>query len=369
MYEMICVAAMDVVGIDLHKRYMQAAVLDGDGNLTQETRINNDSNHHSLRMFLSGLKPDTRIVLESSSVWYGVYRFIEGCGFDIVLSNPLKTKAIAYGKIKTDRLDARVLADLLRADYIPPCHVPTEEGMEQRGLARHREYLVGMRTSLKHKIHAILLMNNIRTAHSGFTARHVYELRQIKDYRIDAYLDAMDTISAQIRTADKMITDTVGGRTASDAHLLATIPGVGYYSALVIASEIGDISRFPHSDQLVSYAGMVPSTYSSGGKVRHGGITKHGSSFLRSVLSECVLAHKRVRKESNISRFHARIARKKGNPKATVAAAAKLLRVCYWLLKERREYEESMEGHDPRTPVRHTVKNGRDQHVGEKAPA
>ena len=350
---------MDVVGIDLHKRYMQVAVLDGDGNLTQEARINNDTNHRSLRTFLSGLRPDARIVLESSSVWYGVYRFIEESGFDVVLSNPLKTKAVAYGKIKTDRLDARVLAELLRVDYIPPCHVPTKEGMEHRGLARHREYLVGMRTSLKNKIHAILLMNNMRTAHSGFTARHVHELRQIRDYRIDAYLDTMDTISAEIRRADRMISDTIQDRTASDAHLLATIPGVGYYSALVIASEIGDISRFPHSDNLCSYAGMVPSTHSSGGKVRHGGITRHGSAFLRSVLSECVLSHKRVRKDSNISRFHARLARKKGNPKATVAAAAKLLRVCYWLLKERREYVESMEGHDPESPVRLTVKNGR----------
>ena len=332
---------MNVVGIDLHKHYMQVAVLDGDGNLTEEARINNDTNHRSLRMFLARLEPDARIVLESSSVWYGVYSYIEGAGFEVVLSNPLKTKAIAYGKVKTDRRDARVLAELLRADYIPPCHVPTKEGMEHRGLARHRRYLVGMRTGLKNKIHAILLMNNMRTAHSGFTAKHVAELRQIGDCRIDAYLDIMDATGARIRDADRMISDTVRDGAEAGARLLSTIPGVGYYSALVIASEIGDISRFPHSDNLCSYAGLVPSTYSSGGRTRHGGITKHGSSMLRSVLCECVLSHKRIRKDSNISRFHARLARKKGNPKATVAAASKLLRVCYWLLKEGREYSES----------------------------
>lgn len=343
---------MNVVGIDLHKRYMQVAVLDGDGNLTEETRINNDTNHHSLRMFLARLEPDSRIVLESSSVWYGVYSYIEGAGFEAVLSNPLKTKAIAYGKVKTDRRDARVLAELLRMDYVPPCHVPTREGMERRGLARHRRYLVGMRTGLKNKIHAILLMGGMRTAHSGFTARHVHELRQIGDYRIDSYLDAMDVISAKIRDADRMIADTIrDGDKAEDkaeanARLLSTIPGVGYYSALVIASEIGDISRFPHSDNLCAYAGMVPSTYSSGGRTRHGGITKHGSAMLRSVLCECVLTHKRIRKDSNIAKFHARLARKKGNPKATVAAASKLLRVCYWLLREGREYSESTD-HDP----------------------
>ena len=339
---------MDVVGIDLHKHYMQAAVLDGDGNLVQETRIHNDANHRSLRTFLSDLRPDTRIVLESSSVWYGVYRHIQDAGFEVVLSNPLKTRAIAYAKIKTDQRDALTLAQLLRADYIPPCHVPSRDGMEQRGLARHRKYLVNTRTSLKNKMHAILNMENMRTEHSGFTARHRHELRQIGDYRINAYLDTMETVSDAIRDADKRISDTIQSETEANVRLLATIPGVGYYSALVIASEIGDVSRFPDSHHLSSYAGLVPSTHSSGGKTRHGGITKHGSALLRSVLSECVLSHKRIRKDGDLAKFHARIARKKGNPKATAAAASKLLRICYWLLTEKREYMENMERRDPR---------------------
>lgn len=338
---------MNVVGIDLHKHYMQVAVLDEDGNLIQETRIRNDSNHYSLGKFLNELKPDARIALESSSVWYSVYRHIEEAGFDVVLSNPVKTKLIAYAKIKTDKRDARTLAELLRVNCLPICRIPSPEVMEQRGLVRHRKYLVKLRTSLKNKIHAILLMENKRTKHAGFTNQHRYELRQIGDYRIDAYLDTIECLNKSIKDADKRISKMVKNEINHNAKLLASIPGVGHYSALLIAAEIGDISRFPDSAHLCSYAGLVPSTYSSGGKTRYGGITRHGSAIFRSVLSECALAHKRLCKESNISEFYARIARKKGNPKAIVATSAKLLKVCYWLIKEQREYSGTMKRHHP----------------------
>ena len=338
---------MNVVGIDLHKYYMQVAVLDMDGDLIRETKIHNDTNHHALGKLLDGLEPDTRIVLESSSVWYGVYRHIQEAGFDVTLSNPVQTKAITYAKIKTDKRDAKTLAELLRLDCIPACHVPSPEEMEQRALARHRKYLVKLRVSLKNKIHAILLMENMRTKHTGFSSKHRFELRQLGNYRINSYLDGIECMSESIKDADKRISQTVENNINRNAKLLTSIPGAGYYSALVIASEIGDISRFPDSAHLCSYAGLVPSTYSSGGKTRYGSITRHGSSTFRSVLTECVLCHKRICKESSLTKFHARIARKKGNPKATVATAAKLLRICYWLLKEQREYSETMKHHHP----------------------
>ena len=335
------------VGIDLHKRYMQVAVLDGDRNLIENTRIYNHTDHHALKIFLDKLDRNAKIALESSSVWYAVYRFIRKQGFDVVLSNPLKTKAIAYAKIKTDKIDAQVLAYLLSMDYLPTCKVKTEEEMDAANLARHRKYLVDSRTGYKNKIHSILLMNGIRTIHLRFTKDHRAELRQLQEYRINSYVNVIETLNADIRDTENRIKHTVEEKLNHNAKLLSTIPGVGYYSALVIASEIGDVTRFSDSSRLCSYAGLVPSTYSSGGKVRHGGITKEGNSFLRSVLSECVLAHRRVDKGSRLSKFHSKIARKKGNPKATVATAAKLLKICYWLLVEQREYSKEMKTHHP----------------------
>lgn len=122
-----------------------------------------------------------------------------------------------------------------------------------------------------------------------------------------------------------------------------TIPGIGYYSALLIVSEIGDINRFPDSYHLCSYAGLVPSTHSSSGITYHGSITKTGSKYLRWVMIECVRAHIRNYKNTSITKFYERLAkrRSKGSSKAVVvvaAAASKLLKTVYWIMKERRAY-------------------------------
>lgn len=338
------------IGIDLHKYYMQVAVLDGDGNLTEEIRIKNDTGHVHLGRFLDRMDPRARIALESSSVWRGVFTFVRKRGFDIVLSNPIQTKLIAHARIKTDKVDARILAKLLYTDFLPICTVKTEKQTEASELARHRKYLVRSRTDYKNKIQGILLMMGIRTQNARFTKKHMDELYGLKNYRITSYLKVIETLTGQIKEADKRIAETVDDVEDRNSIFLASIPGVGYYSALVIASEIGDISRFPDADHLKSYAGLVPSTYSSGGKTRHGGITKNGSSFLRSVLSECILSHRRVCKNSTITETYDRIAYKKGTPKATVAASAKLLKYCYWILKEQREYIPEL--HDPRPALK-----------------
>jgi transposase len=120
--------------------------------------------------------------------------------------------------------------------------------------------------------------------------------------------------------------------------LLMTIPGIGHYSAVLIVSEIGDINRFPDSNHLCSYAGLIPSTHSSGGITYHGAITKTGSKHLRWIMLECVYSHIRTDKNSNITLHYRRLSKSKGNSKAAVAAASKLLKVVYWVLKDRRKY-------------------------------
>ena len=124
-----------------------------------------------------------------------------------------------------------------------------------------------------------------------------------------------------------------------NAKLLMTLPGIGYYSALLIASEIGDINRFPDSYHLCSYAILVPSTHSSGGVTYHGRNTKTGSKYLRWILLECVHVHIRTNKHSNITRFYERLVKRKGSSIGAVARQQKLLKVAFWIMKEKREYQ------------------------------
>jgi transposase len=208
--------------------------------------------------------------------------------------------------------------------------------MDLRGMVRHRAGLVKIRTSLKNKIHAHLLMHGVKIEGTPFTRAYMDKLRVIHEYRIDGYLNVIDALNREIDQVSRKI--TVEAKDDEYAQLLRTIPGVGYYSALFIISEIGDIERFPDSAHLCSYVGLTPSTHSSGGVTYHGNITKTGSKHLRWILMECTQTHIRTEPDSSITRFYNRLVKKKGKAKATVAASMKLLKVIYWVLMEKRPY-------------------------------
>ena len=329
------------VGMDLHKNYLQIAVMNEKGKVLENSRINNNLKQVG-RFFDENIKKSNekvRVVMESSSVWYNIYSYLsEEKHLNVVLSNPVKTRAIASAKIKTDKLDAAKLANLLRGGYIAECYVPDRRIMDLRELVRHRAALVRMRTKLKNKIHSIVLMKGIQISrkHCSFTHLYNEELKELNDYRINGYLHLIESLDSEIKDVSKKI--LMLAKEDEMASLLMTIPGVGYYSALLIVSEIGDITRFPDSYHLCSYAGLVPSTHSSGGITYHGSITKRGSKYLRWIMLECVHVHIRTNKNSNITRFYTRLAKIKGSSKAAVAAASKLLKVVYWIMKEKRKY-------------------------------
>jgi transposase len=208
--------------------------------------------------------------------------------------------------------------------------------MDLRQLVRYRASLVRIRTMLKNKIHAQLLMRGIRIEDYPFTKGYNQKLRALEDYKINGYLKILESLNHQIVDVSRRIRHTAEDDQAAK-HLM-TIPGVGYFSALLILSEIGDVNRFLDSAHLCSYAGLTPSTHSSGGVTYHGHITKTGSKYLRWVLTECTRTHIRLNPESNMTKFYARMLRKKGDAKAIVAASTKLLKIAYWLLKENRPY-------------------------------
>lgn len=320
-------------GLDLHKMYTQYAIMNKDGVLVKEGRIENDPDE--LERFSDSMDASTEIVIESSSTWYGVYKILAK-RHHVVLSNPGKTKAIASAKVKTDKIDSITLANLLRGGYIAESYIAPARIMELKELVRYRANLVRQRTQLKNRIHAYLLMNNIKIEARPFTEAFVNELVKIDDYRVRGYLRLVESVNAEIKEASKLTME----RAESDenAKLLMTIPGISFYSALLISSEIGDISRFPDSSSLVAYAGLAPSTHSSGGKTRHGGITKQGSPYLRWILNQCARTHVKTEPDGTTATFYSRLARKKGGSKAIVAASAKLLKIVFWVLKERRPY-------------------------------
>jgi Transposase and inactivated derivatives len=175
-------------------------------------------------------------------------------------------------------------------------------------------------------------MYNIKINASPFTKEFIKTLRELNDYKINGYLNVLEVLNKEIDDISNKIKEIANDN--EDAKLLMSIPGISFYSALFIISEIGDINRFPDSGHLVLYA-IAPSTRSSGNKVYHGSITKQ----LLKVDTQIKWAN--IRKEPNgtVGNFYSKLKKKKGSSKAIVAASAKMLRIIYWVLKEHRPYQ------------------------------
>jgi transposase len=151
---------------------------------------------------------------------------------------------------------------------------------------------------------------------------------------VDCYLRLMGPFKQEILMLNRDLRTLA--KDDPDVRLLESIPGIGYYIALLIKAEVGEIDRFKSKDHLASYAGLVPSSKSSGGVQRHGRITREGSAWLRWALVEAAMVH--IRYDTPVTRLHHRVAERRGKKKALVAAGRELLIVCYSVLKHQRPY-------------------------------
>ena len=217
-------------------------------------------------------------------------------------------------------------------------YVPEGRTADERKLVRYRKMLVKSRTREKNLIHGILLQMSVDPGAAPFSPAWLAQVRKLGDYRIGGLLSSIERYDDLIRQADVRLARMV--RESPEAMLLKSIPGVGNYSALVISSMIGDVWRFSSSQNLISYAGLAPSVRSSADVARHGCITKRGDTLMRGILTECALTHIQHAPNSYVTKAYIRIGRKRGNGKAIVAAAARMLHIAYLILRERREYHE-----------------------------
>ena len=325
------------VGMDIHKQYSYLAIMNREGELIDELRIEND--REELEKISEGLK-GSKIAIEATSNWMYIYEIMEK-NSDVKLVNPGKTKAIASAKVKNDRLDAKMLAHLLRANLIAESHIPSKLIRDLRSLVRYRKALIEDRTRVKNRIHAVLTRNGIRSKYSdlfGKSGREFLESLQLdgNDARIvESNLRMLDSINEEIDQVDCDVMEMASRD--EDVSLLITMPGIGIYSAMLIKAEIADISRFPHHTNLVGYAGLNPSIKASGDSIYHGRITKQGSKWLRWILVQC--ANVAIRNDSYLRNFYERIKARKGHNVAIVATARKMLVCVYYMLTRRDTYD------------------------------
>ncbi|MGE5527044.1 MAG: IS110 family transposase [Methanosarcina sp.] len=325
---------MNSVGIDLHRKRSHIAVIDGEGTQVLSRRISNDP--ATFLEILGELEDETQIAVEATYGWEWLAELLEEAGYELHLAHPMRTRAIAAARVKTDSVDARTLAQLLRADLLPEAYVAPRELRDLRDLLRHRIALTQMRTALKNRVHAQLARHGIQRRHSdlfGAGGREFLRglgLREEPRRRVDSLLGLIDDFDREIEAATQQV--DACAKADERVDVLTQIRGVGPYTAMLVIAEVGDISRFPTARKLCAWAGLTPTVRSSDGKARLGNISKQGSRALRWALVEA--AQHATRDKGPLGEAFERIAERRGRRVAKVAVARKIATLCYYGLRD-----------------------------------
>lgn len=328
-------------GLDVHSEFTYGTVMDEKGNHMLELKVPTTSDgFRNLFVKFQG-KHKVKAVFEASRNWMYIAQLLKEQQIEAIMAHPLRVRAIASARIKTDKIDSKTLAHLLRADLIPQSYMPPNEIVQLRGLVRYRVRLGRMSAQLKNNIRAVLAREGKRcewTDPTGVRARLWLNNVQLQpqNRREVSYLCSMlDGLRKEIKSMDTQI--HAEAIKHSEVQLIASIPGFADYSALLILAEIGDIKRFEMPEKLAAYSGLVSSTYQSSSMLRQGRITKQGSKWLRWIMVECCTIA--IRKENRLQRFYLRLMRKKGHQKAIVATARKALTIIWTLLHKQQVFQ------------------------------
>ncbi len=322
------------VGVDLHRRRSQVVILDGDGVKVSSTKVDNRDPAALVDAVAAGGE-GCDVVVEATWGWYWVADLLSDAGFVVHLAHPLGVKGFENRRVKNDDKDATLLADLLRMGSLPEAWIAPPALRELRELVRYRRKLSQLRTGLKSQVHAVLGKEGV--------IPQLVELwgpagaRWLDDQQLAvAYQDRVTSLRRLIahydrevirldRQIHRWLRDDVGYRE------IQRLAGVGPVMAAIFVAEIGDVTRFDSPKQLCSWAGLTPKHRESDTTIIRGSITKQGSTLVRWAAVEAVA---RYQGGAPIRDAYRRIAERKGNKIARVAAARRLLILVYYGLRD-----------------------------------
>lgn len=327
---------MRTVALDVHKRFAEVAVHE-DGQVRRVGRVETKD----LKAFAGSLGPADHVVLESTSMTWAIAELLARHAGKVTVSNPMRTKAIASAKVKTDKVDAKVLAQLGAADFLPEVWAPDEQTRALRRRIAHRATLVRGRTRLRNQIHAVLARNLIGVpvtdlfGQAGRRWLAELELPVHEREQVDSNLRLHDTLDREVQLAERQLSKEA--LASEQVRRLMSIPGVGPITALSLVAVIGDVGRFPSARQLVGYLGLDPRVRQSGDRpARMGHISRAGQAHARGLMVEA--AHSAIRTPGPLHAFHARIHARRGAQVALCATARKLTVLAWQLLSKEEDY-------------------------------
>ncbi len=327
------------IGMDVHKREVEVCIIDGKGSVLKRFRCACTRGTLEKIARTRFTKRD-HVALETTTNAWAVADLIRPHVARVVVSNSIKTRIIAEAKVKTDKVAAEVLAQLLRCNYLPEVWAPDVKTRLLRRLSSRRASLVADRTASKNRIHSLLAglliqapLQDIFGA-KGRTWLNAVQLPADQRAVLNLDLRLLDAVSREIELLDEQLKTLA--HHDDRMRLLVTLPGIDYVVAVVLMGALGDISRFRDGDHVASYLGLVPSTRQSGDHCYHGPITKRGRSHARWVLIQA--AQHLSRTHGPLGAFFRRLARRKNYCVAVVAAARKMVTIAFLMLKNNEPY-------------------------------
>ncbi len=330
---------MRIIGLDIHRAFAEAVAWE-EGKLKRLGRV--DMRRELLTAFAERLSPEDVVVVEATGNAAAVATVIKPHVKKVVIANPSQVRIIAHAKIKTDTIDAGVLAQLYASGFLPEVWIPDEPTQALRRQVTRRNQIVRQRSRLKNIIQSILHSHLIPSCpHADLCGPKgrawLVEQPVPEDERlaIERHLREFDRLGEDLKVIER---DLARSALADEGvKRLMTIPGVDTVVALAMAAAIGDAGRFDSPQKLVSYLGLNPSVRQSGpGPAHHGRITKQGRGHARGMLVEAAWAAARA--PGPLRAFFLRVRARRGQHVAAVATARKLAVVIWHLLSKGESY-------------------------------
>jgi len=324
------------VGLDLSRKRLDWQALDSDGQRVEIGAVPPDADGLAkLTQRLGDV--DVLAVVESMSGARFVHDRLELAGWDVRIADAAKARGIAPLACKTDTIDTWVLAELARLELVPEIWLPDPDIRAERERARFRLHLVKHRSALKNRIHAILFQHGVPSPTSdlfGAGGRALLARLRLPEpwaSTVGASLALIDVLDEQITACERELREL--GAEHRYMPLLLSCPGIGWLLAFTIASEIGDIARFPTPRKLVGYTGLCPRVDQSGERDRRGPLRKNGPNLLRWALVEAAhTAYRHPLYRPILERKRAQLGRKRGTKIAAIDVARRLTEAIWHML-------------------------------------
>jgi transposase len=330
---------MRFIGLDLHKKVLVVCALDRRGNVLFRASV--ECRREALVAFAkSKLRKTDQLAVEATTSTWAVADILRPFVAAVTVGNPLQIKAIAQAKVKSDKIDAQVLANLIRCEYLPTVWTPDAGTQKLRQLTTVRSGVIADRSRLKNRVQSLLAqLLVVPPVKVLFTQKGMQWLRTVElptEVRsaIDMYLRLYETVDQELRKIDDQLMAMAyeDGR----AKLLMTLPGIAHGVAMSLLAALGDISRFKDGDHAASYLGLTPRLRQSAAKHHYGRITKAGCPQTRAMLVQAVQAASDH--PGPIGAFFRRLRKRKKYNVAVVATARKLVTIAYLMLKNNEPY-------------------------------